>query len=69
MQGGWPRAFHHPDTLGLAVLRFDLLQEFAQRGFVGDVAGQHFVGELAVLESPIAAQIHDVIALYAKRSG
>ena len=38
-------AIHDPDALGLAVLLFDLREEVLERGFVGGVAGQHFVGE------------------------
>src|SRR5271166_6052332 len=42
---GGDAAVHHPDALGLAVLRLDLRKEGAQRRLVGGVAGENFVGE------------------------
>ena len=42
---GGDAAVHHPDALGLAVLRFDLRKEGAQRRLVRGVAGENFVGE------------------------
>ena len=38
-------AVHNPDAFRFAVLLFDLGQEVLERGLVGGVARQHFVGE------------------------
>ena len=42
---GGDAAVHHPDALGLAVLRLDLRKEGAQCRLVGGVTGSNFVGE------------------------
>ena len=42
---GGNAAVHHPDPFRSSVLRFDLLQEHLERGLVGGVARQHFVGD------------------------
>jgi len=44
---GGDAAVHEPDALGFAVLVLDRLEEAGQRGFVGGVAGHHFVGQQA----------------------
>ena len=42
---GGNAAVHHPDAFGLAVLRFDFLQEHSPRRLVGSVSRQHVVGK------------------------
>ena len=52
---GGNAAIHHPDALGFAVLRFNLLQKLPQRGLIGGVARQHFVGQRKTLGVTINA--------------
>jgi hypothetical protein len=48
---GGNAAVHYPDALGFAVLRFNLVQKLPQRGSIGGVARQHFVGQREPLGS------------------
>jgi hypothetical protein len=41
----WDTAVHDPDSARLAVLAFDAREKIPQRGTVGRVARQHFVGQ------------------------